>query len=279
MNPQTGKKRIKATWLQRSKKEDEPQDLLERTFGNMLQSNDPYVPKKNIKISTYATCETCHGGGAAKGTKPESCPTCHGQGKVHARQGFFTIERTCSHCHGLGQIIKDPCKTCHGAGRVRKEKIISVSIPAGIEEGARIRLAGEGEAGLRGGAPGDLYIFLHLKSDKLFHRDGSNIYCQVPISMSIAALGGEIEVPTIDGHKARVKVPEGTQSGKQFRLKGKGMSVMRSSSRGDMYIQTMVETPVNLSKRQKELLEEFASLENKAEEPGSSPRHFLLRRS
>ncbi len=220
--------------------------------------------KKNIKISTYATCETCHGGGAAKGTKPESCPTCHGQGKVHARQGFFTIERTCSHCHGLGQIIKDPCKTCHGAGRVRKEKIISVSIPAGIEEGARIRLAGEGEAGLRGGAPGDLYIFLHLKSDKLFHRDGSNIYCQVPISMSIAALGGEIEVPTIDGHKARVKVPEGTQSGKQFRLKGKGMSVMRSSSRGDMYIQTMVETPVNLSKRQKELLEEFASLENKA---------------
>lgn len=220
--------------------------------------------KKNIKISTNATCEICKGMGTAKGTKPETCPTCHGQGKVHARQGFFTIERTCSHCHGLGQIIKDPCKTCHGAGRVRKEKTISVSIPAGIEEGARIRLASEGEAGLRGGAPGDLYIFLHIKPHKFFHRDGSNIYCQVPIAMSTATLGGEIEVPSIDGHKARVKIPEGTQSGKQFRLKGKGMSILRSSSKGDMYIQTQVETPVNLTKRQKELLEEFASLEKKS---------------
>jgi molecular chaperone DnaJ len=220
--------------------------------------------KKNIKISTNARCETCHGSGAAKGTKAETCPTCHGQGKVHARQGFFTIERTCSHCHGLGQIIKEPCKTCHGSGRVRKEKVISVSIPAGIEDGARIRLAGEGEAGLRGGAPGDLYIFLHIKPHKFFHRDGSNIYCQVPISMTTASLGGEIEVPAIDGHKARVKVPEGTQTGKQFRLKGKGMSVLRSSSRGDMYIQALVETPVNLTKRQKELLEEFSNLEKKS---------------
>ncbi|MBY0501053.1 MAG: molecular chaperone DnaJ [Alphaproteobacteria bacterium] len=220
--------------------------------------------KKNVKIPTNATCETCKGSGAAKGTKPETCPTCHGQGKVHARQGFFTIERTCSHCHGMGQIIKDPCKTCHGSGRVRKEKTLSVTIPAGIDDGARIRLAGEGEAGLRNGAPGDLYIFLHIKSHKFFHRDGSNIYCQVPISMSTAALGGEIEVPTIDGHKALVKIPEGTQSGKQFRLKSKGMSIMRSSSRGDMYIQTQVETPVNLTKRQKELLEEFAGLEKRA---------------
>lgn len=219
--------------------------------------------KKNIKISTNSTCETCHGNGAAKDTKPETCPTCHGQGRVHARQGFFTIERTCSHCHGMGEIIKVPCKTCHGSGRVRKDKTISVSIPAGIEEGARIRLAGEGEAGMRGGPTGDLYIFLHIKSHKLFHRDGSNIYCQVPITMSTAALGGEIEVPTIDEHKARIKIPSGTQSGKQFRLKSKGMSVMRSSARGDMYIQTQVETPVNLSKRQKELLEEFASLEKK----------------
>ncbi|MBS0271150.1 MAG: molecular chaperone DnaJ [Proteobacteria bacterium] len=220
--------------------------------------------KKNIKISTNATCDTCHGAGTATGAKPETCPTCHGQGKVHARQGFFTVERTCSHCHGLGQIIKDPCKTCHGSGRVRKEKTISVSIPAGIEEGARIRLTGEGEAGLRGGAPGDLYIFLHIKPHKFFHRDGSNIYCQVPISMSTAALGGEIEVPAIDGHKARVKIPEGTQAGKQFRLKGKGMSILRSTLRGDMYIQAQVETPVNLTKRQKELLQEFSSLEEKS---------------
>jgi molecular chaperone DnaJ len=219
--------------------------------------------KKNIKIPTNVPCEICHGSGAAPGTKPETCPTCHGQGKVHARQGFFTIERTCSHCHGMGQIIKDPCKTCHGSGRVRKEKTLSISIPAGIEEGARIRLAGEGEAGLRGGATGDLYIFLHIKPHKLFHRDGPNIYCQVPIPMTTATLGGEIEVPTIEGHKTRVKIPGGTQSNKQFRLKGKGMSVLRSSSRGDMYIQAQVETPVNLSKRQKELLQEFADLEKK----------------
>jgi len=220
--------------------------------------------KKNIRISTNTSCETCHGLGAAKGTRPETCPTCHGQGKVHTRQGFFTIERSCAHCHGLGQIIKDPCKTCQGTGRVRKEKTISVSIPAGIEDGARIRLAGEGEAGLRGGTPGDLYIFLHIKPHKFFHRDGSNIYCQVPIAMTTTTLGGEIEVPAIDGHAARVKIPEGTQSGKQFRLKGKGMPMMRSSLRGDMYIQTQVETPVNLTKRQKELLEEFASLEKKS---------------
>ncbi|MBI2707416.1 MAG: molecular chaperone DnaJ [Proteobacteria bacterium] len=220
--------------------------------------------KKNIKIPTNATCEVCHGSGASEGSKAETCPTCHGQGKTRARQGFFTIERTCSHCHGMGQIIKNPCKTCGGSGRVRKEKTLSVTIPAGIEEGARIRLAGEGEAGLRGGSPGDLYIFLHIKSHKFFHRDGPNIYCQVPISMSTAALGGEIEVPAIDGHTARVKVPEGTQSGKQFRLKGKGMSILRSSTRGDMYIETTVETPVNLTKRQKELLQEFAGLEKKS---------------
>lgn len=220
--------------------------------------------KKNIKVSTNAACETCDGSGAAEGSKAETCSTCHGQGKTHARQGFFTIERTCATCHGMGQVIKNPCKSCSGSGRVRKEKTLSVTIPAGIEEGARIRLAGEGEAGLRGGKAGDLYIFLHIKPHKLFHRDGPNIYCQVPIPMATATLGGEIEVPAIDGHKARVKIPEGTQSGKQFRLKGKGMSVMRSSSRGDMYIQATVETPVNLSKRQKELLQEFAGLEKKS---------------
>jgi molecular chaperone DnaJ len=220
--------------------------------------------KKNIKIPTNVTCDICHGSGAAKDTKPETCPTCHGSGKIRARQGFFTIERTCSHCHGMGQIIKDPCKTCHGSGRMRKEKTLSVSIPAGIDDGARIRLAGEGEAGMRGGPSGDLYIFLHVKPHKFFHRDGTNIYCEVPISMSTAALGGEVEVPTIDGHKARVKVPEGTQSGKQFRLKSKGMPLLRTTSKGDMYIQAMVETPVSLSKRQRELLEEFKSLEKKS---------------
>ncbi len=220
--------------------------------------------KKNIKIPTHTTCTVCHGSGAAEGAKAETCPTCHGQGKTRARQGFFTVERACSQCHGLGQIIKNPCKPCAGSGRVRKEKTLSVTIPEGIEDGARIRLAGEGEAGLRGGASGDLYIFLHIKPHKFFHRDGPNIYCQVPISMSTATLGGDIEVPAIDGHTARVKIPEGTQSGKQFRLKGKGMSILRSSMRGDMYIETTVETPVNLTKRQRELLEEFASLEKKS---------------
>lgn len=218
--------------------------------------------QKNIKISTNAACGTCDGSGAAKGEKPETCPTCHGHGKVHARQGFFTIERTCSHCHGLGSIIKNPCKTCSGTGRVRKEKTLSVTIPEGIEDGARIRLAEEGEAGLRGGPPGDLYIFLHIKPHKLFQREGSNIFCEVPIPMSTAVLGGEIEVPTLD-QTARMKIPAGTQSGKQFRLKGKGMSILRSSARGDMYVEISVETPVNLSKRQKELVEEFQSLEKK----------------
>lgn len=219
--------------------------------------------KRNIKVSTHSACETCHGTGAAKDTKPETCPTCHGQGRVQARQGFFTIERTCSQCHGLGEIIRVPCSTCHGSGRNRKEKTISVSIPAGIEDGSRIRLAGEGEAGMRGGPAGDLYIFLHIKHHKLFEREGSNLFFQIPVAMSTATLGGEIEVPTIDGSKARVKIPAGTQSGKQFRLKGKGMSILRSSSRGDLYIEAQVETPVNLSKKQKELLTEFASLEKR----------------
>ncbi len=220
--------------------------------------------KKNIKISTYGECKSCHGSGAAEGSKPETCSTCHGQGTVRARQGFFTIERACSHCHGLGQIIKNPCKTCSGSGRTRREKTLAVTIPAGIEDGARIRLTGEGEAGLRGGPAGDLYIFIHIKPHKLFHREGNNIFYQVPIPMATAALGDSIEVPAIDGHAARVKIPAGTQSGKQFRLKGKGMSILRSSGRGDMYIEVLVETPVNLTKRQKELLEEFGTLEKKA---------------
>jgi molecular chaperone DnaJ len=211
-----------------------------------------------IRVPTAAACETCSGSGAAKGSKPVTCGTCQGRGRVRAQQGFFTIERTCAACHGQGQVIDNPCTTCRGAGRVNKEKTLSVSIPAGVEDGTRIRLTGEGEAGLRGGPAGDLYIFLTIRAHTYFQRDGANIYMRVPIAMATAALGGVIEVPTVDGSRARVTVPEGTQTGQQFRLKGKGMSIMRATTRGDMYIRAQVETPVKLNKRQKELLKEFA---------------------
>jgi molecular chaperone DnaJ len=210
-----------------------------------------------VRVPTMAMCEACGGTGAETGSKPVSCPTCYGNGRVRAQQGFFTIERTCPSCHGAGRVIENPCRKCGGQGRLRKEKTLSVSIPAGVEDGTRIRLAGEGEAGLRGGAPGDLYIFLAVKPHRFFQRDGANIHCRVPISMPRAALGGSIEVPTIDGSRAKVNVPAGTQSGHQFRLRSRGMSVLRSASRGDMYVQVTVETPVHLTKRQQELLREF----------------------
>jgi molecular chaperone DnaJ len=210
-----------------------------------------------VRVPTMAACESCGGTGAETGSKPVSCPTCYGNGRVRAQQGFFTIERTCPSCHGAGRVIENPCRKCGGQGRLRKEKTLSVSIPAGVEDGTRIRLAGEGEAGLRGGAPGDLYIFLAVKPHRFFQRDGANIHCRVPISMPTAALGGAIEVPTIDGGRAKVNVPAGTQSGHQFRLRSRGMSVLRSSARGDMYVQVVVETPVHLTKRQQELLREF----------------------
>ncbi|HYG90885.1 MAG TPA: molecular chaperone DnaJ [Azospirillum sp.] len=210
-----------------------------------------------VRVPTSVMCESCSGSGAAAGTQPVTCPTCSGHGKVRAQQGFFTIERTCPACHGQGRIIKDACKSCGGAGRQRKEKTLQVNIPAGVEDGTRIRLAGEGEAGLRGAPPGDLYIFLAVAPHPLFQRDGANIHCRVPIPMVTAALGGTVEVPSIDGTRAKITVPPGTQSGHQFRLKGKGMSVLRSPHRGDMYIQAMVETPMNLNKRQQELLREF----------------------
>ncbi len=210
-----------------------------------------------IRVPTSVTCDSCDGTGAAKGSQPVICPTCHGRGKVRAQQGFFTIERTCHGCQGAGRVIENPCRTCRGAGRVRREKTLCVNIPAGVEDGTRIRLSGEGEAGLRGAPPGDLYIFLTIAPHRLFQRDGANIYCRVPISMTMAALGGSIQVPTVDGGRARVAIPPRTQSGQQFRLRGKGMSVMRSGVRGDMYIQASVETPVHLTKRQKELLREF----------------------
>jgi len=213
--------------------------------------------QQSIKVTTSATCEACSGTGAEKGSKPEQCPNCEGRGTIRAQQGFFTIERACPQCSGTGKIIKNPCKPCAGTGTVRKEKTLNVTIPAGVEEGTRIRLAGEGEAGYRGGPAGDLYIFLGVKPHKIFRREGANIHCHVPITFSTAALGGAVEVPTIDGGRVKVTIPAGTQSGHQFRLKGKGMSILRSNARGDMYIEAHVETPVNLSKKQKDLLKEF----------------------
>ena len=213
--------------------------------------------QETIKITTSAACESCHGSGGEKGSKPTTCPTCAGHGRVRATQGFFTVERACATCQGTGKIIKDPCRTCAGSGRVRKEKTLAVNVPAGVEEGTRIRLTGEGEAGLRGGPSGDLYIFLSVKPHDIFKRDGADIHCSIPIKMTVAALGGSIEVPTIDGGRVKVTIPEGTQTGHQMRLRGKGMSILRQGMRGDMYIHTVVEIPVKLHKKQKDLLKEF----------------------
>jgi molecular chaperone DnaJ len=223
-----------------------------------------------LKIPTSITCETCSGTGAKAGSKPKPCPTCGGAGRVRATQGFFSIERACPNCHGRGEIIDDPCTDCGGAGRVTRERTLSVNIPAGVEDGTRIRLAGEGEGGLRGGPPGDLYIFLSLKPHPFYQRDGADLFCRVPISMVTAALGGEFGVPTLGGTDAQVKVPEGTQSGKQFRLRGKGMPVLRSRDMGDLYIQVVVETPQKLTKRQRELLMEFDQECSKENHPESS---------
>jgi molecular chaperone DnaJ len=223
-----------------------------------------------IRVPTSVTCEACTGTGAKSGAQPATCPTCSGAGKVRASQGFFTIERTCPSCQGRGEIINDPCGNCSGSGRVTRERTLSVNIPAGVEDGTRIRLAGEGEAGMRGGPAGDLYIFLSIKPHEFFQRDGADIFCRVPISMTTAALGGQLDVPTVDGGKTRVKVPEGTETGKQFRLKGKGMPVLRSKVTGDMYIQVDVETPKSLTRRQRELLEEFERESKDETSPHSS---------
>ena len=223
-----------------------------------------------IRIPTSVTCEACSGSGAKAGTKPKPCGNCGGAGKIRHAQGFFTLERTCPTCHGRGQVIDDPCKVCGGGGRVTRERTLSVNIPAGVEDGTRIRLAGEGEAGLRGGPPGDLYIFLEVASHEFFQRDGADLYCRVPISMASAALGGEFEVPAIDGSKVKVKVPSGTQTGRRFRLAGKGMPVLRAKQTGDMYVQVAVETPQNLTKRQRELLAEFEKLSSEVTQPESA---------
>ncbi len=223
-----------------------------------------------VRVPTSISCETCEGSGAKPGTSPSRCQSCNGHGKVRAQQGFFTIERTCSACQGRGETITEPCPACNGAGRTNKERTLSVNIPSGVEDGTRIRISGEGEAGMRSGPSGDLYIFLDIQPHEFFQRDGADLFCSVPISMSTAALGGQIEVPTIDGGKARVKITEGAQTGSQYRLKGKGMTILRSKQIGDMYIQTTVETPRNLTKRQKELLREFEEISNEKTNPESS---------
>ncbi|MEM7598698.1 MAG: molecular chaperone DnaJ [Pseudomonadota bacterium] len=216
--------------------------------------------QKTINVPTSVVCDACDGTGAEGGAEPTTCPTCSGMGKVRAQQGFFTVERTCPTCNGLGQIISNPCKVCHGHGRVEKDRSLSVNIPAGVETGTRIRLGGEGEAGMRGGPSGDLYIFIEVEKHSIFEREDSSLFCRVPVSMSTAALGGDIEVPTIDGGRSRVKIPEGSQSGRQMRLRSKGMPALRGGAPGDMFIELAVETPVNLTGRQKELLREFTEL-------------------
>ena len=224
-----------------------------------------------VRVPTAISCEVCGGSGAKPGTSPVPCRTCGGAGRVRAAQGFFSIERTCPACGGRGEQIESPCGGCSGTGRVTRERTLQVNIPPGVEDGTRIRLAGEGEAGMRGGPTGDLYIFLSVKPHPIFQRDGADLFCRVPIAMTTAALGGTIEVPTIDGGRAKVKVPEGSQSGAQFRLKGKGMPVLRTTHAGDMYVQAVVETPRNLTRRQRELLEEFEkthSAENSPESTG-----------
>jgi len=223
-----------------------------------------------IRVATFAQCDPCKGSGAEPGSRPVACRTCQGHGRVRRQQGFFTFEQTCPSCQGSGQIIEKPCKACGGPGRVRREKTLSVNIPSGVEDGTRIRLAGEGEVGLHRAAPGDLYIFVSITAHPIFQRDGANIFCRVPIPVTTAALGGTIDVPTVEGSRSRVTVPPGTQSGHQFRLRGKGMTVLRSPVRGDMYINAIVETPVNLNKRQQELLREFEQAgENRKTNPES----------
>ncbi|MCE1244580.1 molecular chaperone DnaJ [Oryzomicrobium sp.] len=209
-----------------------------------------------IRIPTMEECDTCHGSGAKKGTQPQTCPTCQGSGQVRLQQGFFSIQQTCPKCHGTGRYIADPCNDCHGAGRVKKHKTLAVKIPAGVDEGDRIRLSGEGEHGVNGGPPGDLYVQIHLKAHPVFQRDHDDLHCEMPISFTTAALGGEIEIPTLDG-AAKIKIPAETQTGKVFRLRGKGIKGVRSHAHGDLMCHVVVETPVNLTDKQKELLKEF----------------------
>ena len=212
-----------------------------------------------IVVPTTEKCEPCQGSGAEPGTLPETCTQCHGHGRVRVSQGFFTMERTCGRCQGSGNVIKTPCRQCGGRGAIRKERSLSVTVPAGIEDGQRIRLGGEGEPGMKNGPKGDLYIFVSVKEHDIFERDGQTLFARTPVPMCTAALGGEIEMPTIDGGKMRVSIPEGAQTGKRMRLKGKGMPTLRGGASGDMVVELFVETPTHLSSKQKELLKQFAS--------------------
>ncbi|TMH34943.1 MAG: molecular chaperone DnaJ [Betaproteobacteria bacterium] len=218
-----------------------------------------------IRIPALEQCATCHGSGAKPGTQPQTCPTCHGQGQVRMSQGFFSIQQTCPHCHGTGKIVPEPCAACDGAGRVKKHKTLSVKIPAGVDQDDRVRLSGEGEAGLNGGPPGDLYVVINIKPHSVFQRENSDLHCEMPVSFATAALGGEIEIPTLEGH-ARLTIPAETQSGQVFRLRNKGIKPVRSSVHGDLYCHVVVETPIKLTARQKELLREFEAIN--AEDPG-----------
>lgn len=226
--------------------------------------------KVDLRVPTRVACDACAGTGSEKKqAERENCATCGGAGKVRAQQGFFLVERTCPTCGGMGRVVRNPCKVCSGSGTVPRDRSLAVSIPAGVEDGTRIRLGGEGEAGSAGAPAGDLYVHVAIRAHDIFQRDGANIYCRVPLRMTQAALGGDVEVPVIDGSRAKVKVTPGTQTGDQFRLRGKGFSVLRSAARGDMYIQVAVETPLHLTARQRELLEEFdlAAVEHKKGNP------------
>jgi molecular chaperone DnaJ len=215
-----------------------------------------------IRIPTLAECDTCGGSGAKPGTHPVTCPTCHGHGQVRMQQGFFSIQQTCPKCHGSGKYVQTPCTECQGAGRVKHQKTLSVKIPSGVDDGDRIRLSGEGEAGVNGGPPGDLYVVIQIKPHPVFQRDGDDLHCEMPVSFTTAALGGEIEIPTLDG-QARIRIPAETQTGKVFRLRGKGVKGVRSHAPGDLHCHVVVETPINLTERQKELLREFETISSR----------------
>jgi len=235
-----------------------PQRGSDVRFNMSLSLKEAFTGKKtSIKIPSSVDCTSCKGTGGAGGSKPSTCLTCKGYGKVRSSSGFFTIERTCSTCGGVGESIRNPCTVCSGTGLINKQKTIAVNIPHGVDNGTRIRIAGEGERGQRGASPGDLYIFVNVLSENFFQREENNIYCQIPISIITAILGGEIEVPTIDNKNAILKIPLGTQSSKHFRLKGKGMSILRQNNRGDMIVEIIVEIPVNLTNKQKNILREF----------------------
>ena len=245
-----------------------PQRGNDLRYNMSISLQEAYTGKKSqIRIPSYEGCDLCSATGSADKTGPSTCSTCGGQGKVRSTQGFFSIERPCPTCGGEGSSIKNPCLKCSGTGQVKKQKTISVTIPAGVDTGTRIRISGEGEPGQRGAGNGDLYIFVEVQKDKLFEREEENIFCQIPISITTTILGGDVEVPTIEGKKARLNIPSGTQSETQFRLKGKGMSILRQTRRGDMYVEANVEIPVNLNSKQKAILQEFEK------EGGTSKKH------